>query len=727
MQFANTAGFARSGLCALSGHKWGKIEAPHSAFYGMVAGTEVATWWKQFGELLFVKNLRSTLGHTEVNRQILATIEDRPDDFWYFNNGITITAKSVEKTAAGAGNRELGNFKAVGAHVVNGAQTVSSVGRFSGDVTRLEKVKIPLRIISLQEAANEYEALITRSNNTQNRIEARDFVSQDKEQQRLRLELQMSRRERHHGGRHLHDDFPEVRRLQRPGPAGSGRPGPVEDFPEKSCPACLNMCHGGAFASLTLIAAMSPRWNDAFSPAHLPPAWSRREWLRVGGLGALGLGLPALLQAKPKATGVSQGVSFGRAKSCIILFLSGGPPQHETFDPKPDAPVDIRGNFRPISTTVPGMQFCETLPCTARIAHHLAVIRSMFTDIHSHSTSGACMLTGYEPASKAENVPPGLEDWPSIAAVAGALKPSTRSPLSSVVLPDELYNDGHIVWPGQNGGFMGSKWHPTLMKCDPTQLPMHIEGMTLDEHMSSLRLGERFDLMRQLDQHFNKTIQSSAISEMSEMHQKAFDLLHSESSRAAFALEQESPALREAYGPHKFGQSVLLARRLVESGSRLVQVNWPREGEKEVKGSPLWDTHADNAGRVRNVLCPQFDRTFATLIDDLHQRGLLEKTLVVVMGEFGRSPKVNAVGGRDHWGSVFSVVLAGAGIGGGQIIGASDHIGALPQSRPVRPSDLAATIFHLLGIDPAGDFPDALNRPRLITNGGSVLRELAAV
>ena len=176
---------------------WGKIEAPHSAFYGMVTGTEVATWWKQYGELLFVKNLRSTLGHTEVNRQILGTIEDRPDDFWYFNNGITITAKSVEKSAAGAGSRELGNFKAVGAHVVNGAQTVSSVGRFPGDITKLEKVKIPLRIISLLEATNEYEELITRSNNTQNRIEARDFVSQEKEQQRLRLELQLEGIEYH--------------------------------------------------------------------------------------------------------------------------------------------------------------------------------------------------------------------------------------------------------------------------------------------------------------------------------------------------------------------------------------------------------------------------------------------------------------------------------------------------------------------------------------------------
>jgi hypothetical protein len=170
---------------------WGKVEAPHTAFYGMIAGTDVATWWKQFGELLFVKNLRSTLGNTEVNRQILATIEERPDDFWYFNNGITVTTKTVEKTAAGAGNREIGNFKASGAHVVNGAQTVSSVGRFQGSAEKLERIRIPLRVISLQEAPHEYEALITRSNNTQNRIEARDFVSQDREQLRLRLELQM--------------------------------------------------------------------------------------------------------------------------------------------------------------------------------------------------------------------------------------------------------------------------------------------------------------------------------------------------------------------------------------------------------------------------------------------------------------------------------------------------------------------------------------------------------
>lgn len=470
--------------------------------------------------------------------------------------------------------------------------------------------------------------------------------------------------------------------------------------------------------------------NLSFSAKHCSPGlqsvrhWTRREWLRLGGLSAFGLSLPNLLQSKPIP---SRAATFGKAKSCILLFLAGGPPQHETFDPKPDAPVDVRGNFRAISTSVPGLQFCETLPHTSKIAHHLAVIRSMCTDIHSHSSSGAFMLGGYEPVNKAENVPPSADDWPSIAAVVGAMTPSKRSPLSSVALPDELYNDGHIVWPGQNGGFMGSKWHPTLLKCDPLQQPMRIEGMTLEESLSIVRLGERYQLLDQLDQHFGAGLQDSRVAELDEMHQKAFQLLHSDASRAAFALDQEPPALREAYGSHKFGQSVLLARRLVEAGTRLVQVNWPREGDQEVKGSPLWDTHADNAGRVRNVLCPQFDRTFATLIDDLHQRGMLEETLVVVMGEFGRSPKINPVGGRDHWGSVFSVVLAGGGVEGGQAVGASDRIGGFPQLRPVRPPDLAATIFHFLGIDPAGSFTDSLNRPRLITNNGTVVRELAGV
>lgn len=451
---------------------------------------------------------------------------------------------------------------------------------------------------------------------------------------------------------------------------------------------------------------------------------SRREWLRVGGLGCLGLSLPGLWQRQAMTAEIGKVASFGRAKSCIILFLAGGPPQHETWDPKPDAPREVRGDIGSIATSVPGVHFSETLPHTARLAHRLAIIRSMTTDIHSHSTSGAYMLTGYVPASKAENVPPGPQDWPSIASVVGALKPSERSPLSSVVLPEIIANDGNVVWPCQNGGFMGAPWHPMLMKCDPTQTPMHIEGMTLAENMTTLRLGERFDLLQQFDVHFRAGAHSGAVAELGQMHQKAFDLLHSDASRAAFELERETPALREAYGPHKFGQSVLLARRLIEAGTRLVQVNWPREGAAEVAGSPLWDTHRNNAGRVRDVLCPQFDRTFATLLEDLAARGLLDETLVVAMGEFGRSPKINGEGGRDHWGSCFSVALAGAGLGGGQIIGASDRIGGVPDAHPVRPPELAATIFHLLGIAPNAEFMDPLNRPRSVTDSGVPIREL---
>jgi hypothetical protein len=420
----------------------------------------------------------------------------------------------------------------------------------------------------------------------------------------------------------------------------------------------------------------------------------------------------------------AKGASFGRAKSCILLFLGGGPPQHETFDPKPEAPLEIRGNFRAIPTNVAGTHFSETLPHTARVADRLAVVRSMTTDINSHSTSGAFMLTGYVPESKAENVPASAKDWPSLASVVGTLKPSTRSPLSSVVLPEILANDGNIVWPGQNGGFMGPTWHPMVMKCEPTATPMNIEGLSLADGITSVRLAERYNLLTQFDAHFRASAESGAITELGHMQHKAFDVLHSDASRHAFELETELPALREQYGRHKFGQSVLLARRLVEAGVRLVQVNWPREGKDEVKGSPLWDTHKNNAGRVRDVLCPQFDRTFATLIADLQSRGLLDETLVVVMGEFGRSPKINADGGRDHWGSCFSIALAGAGIEGGQIIGASDRLGAFPAERPITPPDLAATIFHLLGIDPSGEFMDPIGRPRRITDNGQPMKEI---
>jgi uncharacterized protein (DUF1501 family) len=448
---------------------------------------------------------------------------------------------------------------------------------------------------------------------------------------------------------------------------------------------------------------------------------TRREWLRAGGLGALGLSLPSLLRAN-SAAALAKPSSFGRAKSCVLIFLSGGPPQHDTFDPKPDAPAEIRGTIGSIRTSVPGLHLSELLPRTAKQMHRVALIRSMTTDIHAHSTSGAFMLSGYLPPSKAENVPPSAQDWPSLASVVGALNPNPASPLSSVILPGLIYNNGNIHWPCQTAGFMGPTWQPQVLKCNPAAEKVSIEGLDFAEGMSTLRLHDRMELRDAIERQRQSIIGSTAAAEFDLMHRRAFDLLHSDSSRAALDLARETESIRDRYGRNQFGQSVQMARRLVEAGVRLVQVNWSRDDD-ESTGSPMWDTHQNNEKSLRDRLCPRFDQAFDALLDELADSGLLDETLVVVMGEFGRTPKINKSGGRDHWGSVFSVALAGAGIEG-QVIGASDKIGAFPDERPVRPPDLAATILHLLGIDPHHEFLDPIQRPRLVTDSGVPLREI---
>ena len=446
---------------------------------------------------------------------------------------------------------------------------------------------------------------------------------------------------------------------------------------------------------------------------------SRRELIRVGGLASLGLGLPAL-RAGRAATLAGR----PRANSCLIIFLSGGPPQHETFDPKPAAPSEIRGPFLPIATSVPGLQFSELLPQTAARAHRMCVIRSMTTGIHSHSTIGAFMLTGHEPTSVAESVPPSAQDWPSLAGAVGALRAAERSPLDAVILPEPIFNNPAIPWPGQNGGFMGAAWHPHILRCDPSQERIEIEGLTAAAGITELRLDDRHALLGQVDRMLHRGLRSPAIAEMNRFQQEAFDLLHAGATREALEIEREPAASRDRYGRGKFGQSVLLGRRLIEAGVRLVQVNWPREPGDTAAGNPLWDTHQDNAGRLKNVLCPQFDTAYSALLDDLAERGLLDETLVVVMGEFGRTPTINPAGGRDHWGSVFSVALAGAGVPGGGVIGSSDERGGMPAERPVRPPDLAATIFQLLGISPDHEFRDPFDRPLSVVSGGRALREI---
>ncbi len=469
--------------------------------------------------------------------------------------------------------------------------------------------------------------------------------------------------------------------------------------------------------------------------------FNRREWLRVGGLGVVGLSLTDLLRAErstktrpgptsPLTDGLS-GAMFGQAKNVIFLWLQGGPPQHETFDPKPEAPLEIRGPFKPIQTNIPGLQFCELLPRTAQRADKLAVIRSFCTDDNNHDVSGYWVLTGYPygPGSARQIKP---TDWPYMGSVIRKLKPSERLPaLTSVWLPDMMRLNDNVTPAGQTGGFLGSMWDPERFIGDPAADKYHIEGLALPADLSADRMADRAALLAALNQtraESERRAQAPGKESFgwNRLSEFAMDLVTSGKARDAFDLEREPAALRDRYGRHTWGQSCLLARRLIEAGVRLVHVNWPREPGDNAVDNPLWDTHAQNADRVQDVLCPIFDVTYAALLDDLEARGLLSETLVVAIGEFGRTPVINGQGGRDHWGSVFSGVLAGAGISGGQTFGASDRNGAYPIVDPIRPHDLTATIFHLLGIPHDGVFRDRTDRPQPLTKGSPLYRLLGA-
>ncbi len=456
-------------------------------------------------------------------------------------------------------------------------------------------------------------------------------------------------------------------------------------------------------------------------PVRLCDGINRREWLRVGGLSTVGLSLASLLRHEAAAVGVRNASAlpstFGRAKSVIFLWLQGGPPQHETFDPKPDAPAEIRGPFRPIQTNVPGVHFGELLPRTARIADKLAVVRSIATDDNNHDVSGYWVLTGYPygPGSAREIKP---NDWPYFGSVVKQLKPSERLPaLTSVWLPDMMRLNDNVTPAGQTAGFLGKFWEPERFVGDPADPSYRVEGLTLPDNLTTARVDRRRDLLRQIDRTLARDERSGALASWDRTARQAYDLVTSGRAREAFDLGKEPDALRDRYGRHGWGQSALLARRLVEAGVRLVHVNWTREPGDSAVDNPMWDTHTQNADRLQDVLCPQFDVTFPALIADLESRGLLDETLVVAIGEFGRTPKINRQGGRDHWGNVFSFVMAGAGVSGGQVFGASDKQGAYPAVDPIRPHDLTATIFHLLGVDPAGMFLDRSDRPHLITRG----------
>lgn len=426
--------------------------------------------------------------------------------------------------------------------------------------------------------------------------------------------------------------------------------------------------------------------------------YTRREWLRVGGLTAFGLSCARL--AELKAAHAKSG-SFGKAKACIVLFLLGGPPQHETWDPKPDAPEEVRGAYKPIPSATCGLQVCELMPLTAALTQHIAVLRAMSTDDNAHSSSGYWMLTGVPHSPKNfENAKPGFpNNWPCLGAVVRKLRGDRGSLPGAIRLPEEIWNTGHIVWPGQDAGWLGASSDPWLMTCHPQKPDFRITEITPPADVPPIRVDARRQLLEAVNQQLDQVHRSGVVERWDTLRQKAFQLISSPQARGAFDLDQEPPQVRDRYGRNRFGQSVLLARRLIEAGVTFVQVNWTR-WETDTSEAPAWDTHAANAARLKEALMPPMDQAYSALLEDLHQRGMLEETLVVWMGEFGRTPRHNNRAGRDHWGHVFSVALAGGGIRGGTVYGASDRLGAFPLDGRVEPQDLTATVLHCLGINP---------------------------
>jgi len=453
--------------------------------------------------------------------------------------------------------------------------------------------------------------------------------------------------------------------------------------------------------------------------------FGRRALLRAGGLSLLGLGLPKLLAGAGDVESASR--SFGRAKSCILLFMWGGPAHQETWDLKPDAPEEIRGQFRPIATNVPGIQISEHFPKLAQRVDKLALVRSMtHTDVN-HLTGTHYLLTG-EPPPPTEDV---RVQWPHLGSVLASLGRGRSALPPFVSMRPKLDNDvPRFVEQsqGQFGGWMGAAYDPLTIDYDPSRTDYHVADLTLQPELSIPRLLERTALREQLNQQLLRLAETFDAQEAN--NRRAFELLTSATQeRGAFNLDEEPPAMRERYGLNPHGQSVLQARRLIERGVPLVTVFWPNDGIKNV--SVYWDTHSRNFVDLKERLMPPADQAFSTLLDDLSERGLLDETLVVWTGEFGRTPKVGQVSsdagagkdGRDHWPGCFTSVLAGGGIRGGAVYGKSDRHAAYPAADPVAPRDLIATVYHLLGVPEGQTVNDLGGRPHFV-RPGSAIREL---
>lgn len=453
------------------------------------------------------------------------------------------------------------------------------------------------------------------------------------------------------------------------------------------------------------------------SQSRLCDGISRREMLRVGGLATCGVGLDHLLRSRERsrANAAPPTTASIKAKSCLVLFLMGGPPTHSTWDPKTDAPAEVRGEFGAVNTAVPGIQISELFPRTSLLTDKLAILRAISSGDNAHSSSGYYMLTGVPHAPQnVENANPGFpNNYPNLGAIIRKFVPERGSLPASIRLPHRIFNTDGSVWPGQDAGFLGHHVEPWLLNCKPATKDDRVSELSLNADVSDVRLLGRHSLLDQLNRRIEDVRSGHTYDRLA---QQAFDMLGSPRARNAFQLDHEPDALRDRYGRTHFGQSVLLGRRLIEAGVSLVHVNWYR-GADEPSDAPCWDSHARESQRLKTVLAPPADQALSAVIEDLAQRGLLDETLVVCMAEFGRTPRFNGAAGRDHWGSCYSAVLAGAGIKGGTIFGASDAIGAYPAAGKVSPADITATIFHCLGLDPMTEIQDPLGRPTPISRG----------
>ena len=444
---------------------------------------------------------------------------------------------------------------------------------------------------------------------------------------------------------------------------------------------------------------------------------SRRNALCIGTLGLTGLGLPRFLRARDSKPETPALAGFGRAKSCILIFLWGGPSQLDTWDLKPGAPDEIRGPFRPIPTSVPGISISEHFPLLATQAHRLSIIRSMSHDDPAHLSTAHRLLTGHvAPTPFSDAAGPSPRDWPHLGAIVSKLRPSPGAMPSAVNMPWTVMHPAAPGGraPGQDAGWLGKAFDPFRIEANPNDSGFSVEGLGLPEGISPVRQSAR----RALLEHLAGITERLGTSQGSwdGYEQKALNALASSQARRAFQIEQEDPKLRDRYGRHIHGQCLLLARRLIEAGVGLVTVNWHNDGEN------FWDTHGDNFNQLKNRLMPPADQGFSALLDDLAARNLLDETLIVWVGEFGRTPRIQrGNSGREHWPKCYSAVLAGAGVHGGSVYGSSDRWAAYPAKDPVSPDDLGATILHALGISPSAFVKDAVNRPLRINDGSPLV------